>query len=173
MLKEESALLSIMYVYGFPCALKDVTAEELQSGIVEWMVTHHLLVFPCYTRATCINSHGYLNTRFWTNVERVLIAGSRDVFPVSLEHPYLTKDEAAIVQRFAGKQKPEWFYVPVARLPQVPTLIVQEVVTQVSDSPSVDDSMPVAQQGPGLTDETPMHSSSLRPEIAADPAASG
>jgi hypothetical protein len=138
-----------MYVYGFPCALKDVTAEELQSGIVEWHVTYGLLVFPAYTRATSMNSHGYLKERFWTDVQRVLAAGPRSAIPMSLEHPYITKDEADIAHRFANKQRPEWFYVPVARLPQLPALVVQEVITQVSGSPSVADSDPVAPQAAG------------------------
>ncbi len=143
MLKEDDALLSKMYVYGFPCARDDVTAEELQSGIVEYSEIHQLLIFPCYTRATCVNSHGYLKERFWTDVQRILTAEPRSTIPISLEHPYISKDEAGIVQRFVGKQRPEWFHIPVAHLPQLPTLVVQEV-TPVSDSPSAVDSVPVA-----------------------------
>jgi hypothetical protein len=130
-----------MFVYGIRC--DHVDADVLSSGCVEYNAGYGLLWFPAYTRSSVFNSHGFLTSRFWTDLQRV-IENPTAVIGMSLEHPYITKGEDEVAQRIQNScnRSFSWYYVPSATLPVLPALIVEESTTTQELAPSsVDDSV--------------------------------
>jgi hypothetical protein len=81
----------------------------------DYYADNRLLIFPAYTRPTCMNAHGNPNAIFWDTVKSIL-ATSNVVREVILEHPYLSEEEGdavAMIQELHPGQEPSWYYAPV------------------------------------------------------------
>lgn len=119
-----------MLVYGIHCAPADLPA--LPASSADYYLDYGLLVFPEYTRATCVNSHGRLNQRFWNNVQRV-VSSPRRPHEVDAEQPYISDEEDAVVcalrEAYPNAQA-AWYYVPRAVWTppdQIPTIQVSDL----------------------------------------------
>jgi len=115
-----------MYVYGVRCSPADL-ADFDPPAQVDLYVDYGLLIFPSYTRATCVNSYGYLKPTFWEQVQRVISRPAKP-FQAPLEDPFITEGEDQVIQylRESYPASPAWYYVP--RVAWMPTI-------QVSDLP--------------------------------------
>jgi hypothetical protein len=100
-----------MFVYGIRCAPADL--KELPSdAIADYYLDYGLLVFPTYTRPSCVR--GALTPEFWDRVRRI---ASNRVHSVEFEHPYITDEENDVVRALKylyPLSGPDWYYVPVA-----------------------------------------------------------
>lgn len=105
-----------MLVYGIRCAPLDLTLGLPDTARADYYMDYGLLVFPAYTRPTCLNANGYLTPRFWAQV--AAITRSRLCMQeVDLEHPYISVGEDAVVkalrERYPSLQL-AWYHVPQA-----------------------------------------------------------
>jgi hypothetical protein len=117
-----------MFVYGVRCEPADVAALANRgcSVIADYYMDHGILVFPAYTKPTCLaaKSRRQMTPEFWNRLATV--AGSKSREMDILEHPYLS-DEEAVALTNLQETKPEaistWYF-----LPQViaPALIVSD-----------------------------------------------
>lgn len=104
-----------MFVYGIRCAPADLS--DLPSDAeADYYMDFGLLVFPAYTRPTCVNSHGRLTDAFWSLTKRIVESPER-VRAVTLEHPWLTEGEHAVLyalQDYYPSLNTDWYHVPQA-----------------------------------------------------------
>ena len=106
--------MSTMLVYGIHCAPADLPALPASEARADYYLDYGLLIFPNYTRATCVQSHGRLSKRFWDEVQRV-VGSPRRPHEVDAEQPYITDDEDEVVRSLREAYptiQPAWYYVP-------------------------------------------------------------
>lgn len=103
-----------MLVYGIRCSPADLPALPASDARADYYLDYGLLIFPNYTRTTCVNSHGYLKKAFWDEVARVVGSPSQP-HEVIQEHPYITDEEDEVVRSLRDSYptvQPTWYYVP-------------------------------------------------------------
>lgn len=104
-----------MLVYGIRCAPADLTGLPATAQ-ADYYMDYGLLVFPEYTKGTCVESHGRLTPAFWSEVKRVVENPTRP-HSVCLEHPYITDGENDVVHALRSSYpslQTDWYYVPRA-----------------------------------------------------------
>jgi hypothetical protein len=105
-----------MYVYGIRCAPNDLMNLP-ESAQADYYLDYGLLVFPSYTRPSCLRTHTAtgLTHDFW-NEARLLIQHPMKTHRAShLEQPWLTDGEGEVVtalQEFYPTLQADWYYVP-------------------------------------------------------------
>ncbi len=103
-----------MLVYGIRCSPADLAGLTPPDANADYYMDYSLLVFPGYTRTTCVNSHGYLKKAFWDEVQRV-ISTPHLPHEVNAEQPYITDEENEVLRElresYPGIQT-AWYYVP-------------------------------------------------------------
>jgi hypothetical protein len=101
-----------MYVYGIHCDARDI-AYLPHVANAEYHMDYQILVFPQYSRATCVTSRGKsLTPYFWEQVRTIV---QNKVVPVSREDPYITEAEEEMVKavrELHPYSELSWFYVP-------------------------------------------------------------
>lgn len=98
-----------MFVYGIRCAPNDLNGLP-SDATADYYLDYGLLVFPAYTRPTCIK--GRLDAEFWNRVRRV---ASNRVHAVELEHPYISEAEHDVVLALKDAYPLldcDWYYIP-------------------------------------------------------------
>ena len=104
-----------MYVYGILCSSSDSLPIPNGTTCGVYYKEHGLIVFPSYTKTTCVNSNGKLTNAFWQSVKKIT-EGYKHVQAVTFEDPYLTDTESTIVnaiqESYPGTSS-RWFYLPV------------------------------------------------------------
>jgi hypothetical protein len=103
-----------MLVYGIRCSPADLPALPASDARADYYLDYGLLIFPDYTRTTCVNSHGNITAAFWDKVARI-VGSPRQPHEVSHEHPYITEDEDEVVHTLQDSYptlQPTWYYVP-------------------------------------------------------------
>jgi len=116
-----------MLVYGIRCAPLDLSVGLPDSAHADYYMDYGLLVFPSYTRATCLNCHGYLTARFWKEVAAV-VGEPMTMREIDEEQPYITEGEDDVIQALRARYpslRPAWYYVPRVHMP--PSLQVSDV----------------------------------------------
>jgi hypothetical protein len=118
-----------MFVYGVRCAPADLVDLPADAE-ADYYMDFGLLVFPTYTRATCIHSHGRLSPAFWDRVKSFVEDPTRPR-SVDLEHPWITGGEDAVIralQEYYPGLDAGWYHVPQAVLhaPEIPELRVYD-----------------------------------------------
>jgi hypothetical protein len=116
-----------MFVYGIRCSPLDLNLGLPDSAHADYYMDYGLLDFPEYTRATCLNSHGYITPRFWQQVAPIL-SNKLCIREIDLEHPYVSEGEDAVIQTLRERYpsiKPAWYHVPHVHMP--PSLEVSEL----------------------------------------------
>jgi len=116
-----------MYVYGIRCAPADL-GDLPSDALADYYLDYGLLVFPAYTRPVCLNSNGKLTQEFWDSVNRLITYPNR-VHAVSLEQPFLTDAESAVVKALQERYpriESDWYHVPKVVQEQEPTMLVEE-----------------------------------------------
>lgn len=117
-----------MFVYGVRCSAADVTAL-VNSGcpvVGDYYMDHGLLVFPEYSKTTCIAATDrlHMNTEFWSRVNAIATGVSREMDIA--EHPYLTDEEAAAlnaIRTSCPAAVTAWYFLPET---MPPTLVVSD-----------------------------------------------
>jgi hypothetical protein len=102
-----------MLVYGIRCAPNDLIglASEVNA---DYYLDYGLLVFPAYTRPTCLNARGNLNEEFWGDLRRLLHFPLKPRL-VDIEQPFITDEESSLLnelQEYYPGLQTEWYYVP-------------------------------------------------------------
>jgi hypothetical protein len=115
-----------MYVYGLQCSPQDLFGLPTEAT-ADYYIDYGILIFPQYTRPTCVKSHGRLTPAFWELVGKTIRNQGRAYIMDELEHPYITEEEDdvawAVRELYPGRQT-EWFYVPrVASVNQASDLL--------------------------------------------------
>jgi hypothetical protein len=107
-----------MFVYGIRCSPADILAiaSRLQQGSTnaDYYMDYGLLIFPEYTRPSCVQAHSGLTPEFWSRVRRVMEAPGRP-HSVELEHPWITDEQAKVVKVIKESYPStdtDWYYVP-------------------------------------------------------------
>ena len=104
-----------MLVYGIRCAPVDLPGLTADAE-ADYYMDYGLLVFPSYTKATCVHSHGRLTPAFWADAKRVIEHPHRP-HTVNLEQPYITDGEKTVLatlrESYPSLQS-DWYYVPRA-----------------------------------------------------------
>lgn len=104
-----------MYVYGIRCAPCDLSGLP-ENAQADYYMDYGLLVFPTYTRASCIRSYGKrLGTGFWTQARLMLQYPMKSHCAAYLEHPWLAREETSVVaalREFYPGLEANWYYVP-------------------------------------------------------------
>lgn len=105
-----------MFVYGIRCAPNDLTGLPADAT-ADYYLDYGLLVFPGFTRASCLKSHGRggLTADFWQRARLIAQFQHKTHCVTHLEHPWLSPEEAAIVtslQEFYPGIQADWYYVP-------------------------------------------------------------
>ncbi len=105
-----------MFVYGIMCDMADLAYLDARLT-ADYYADNHLLIFPTYTRPTCMNAHGNPSAVFW-DAAKPILSKPNAVHEVSLEHPYLSEEEgdaiAMIQELHPGTGRgPSWYYAPV------------------------------------------------------------
>jgi hypothetical protein len=98
-----------MFVYGIRCAPSDLSNLP-SDATADYYLDYGLLVFPAYTRPTCIQ--GRLGPELWDRVRRV---ASNRVHAVELEHPYISDAEHDVVLALKDAYPLldcDWYYIP-------------------------------------------------------------
>lgn len=113
-----------MFVYGVRCSAADVTAM-VNSGcpvVADYYMDHGLLVFPDYTKTTCIAAmdRSRMNTEFWDRVNAIATGVCREMD--IMEHPYITDEEAEALNAIRDA-KPDavsaWYFLPETMPPML------------------------------------------------------
>jgi len=103
-----------MLVYGIRCGLADLIGLP-ENTLADYYMDYGLLVFPDYSKATCIQNYGdQLNQNFFDNLKRV-VEGADKVYEIDLEQPYITEKEDVVVKRIQETTPgvlPCWYHVP-------------------------------------------------------------
>ena len=117
-----------MFVYGVRCEPADVTALANRGCpvIADYYMDHGILVFPTYTKPTCLaaKSRRQMNPEFWNRLSAVAGGNCREMDV--LEHPYLSEDEAAALTTLRETKPavvPTWYFLPSVI---APALIVSD-----------------------------------------------
>ena len=101
-----------MFVYGIRCAPCDLSF--LPKDIGNYSNNYGLVVFPTYSKTTCLNANGILSNSFWQSVKKITENSTR-VQTVSLEDPYITDTESTVVDTlrisYPGISS-GWYYCP-------------------------------------------------------------
>ena len=99
-----------MFVYGVRC--KPDQLRNISGPVqADYYIDYEILVFPHYTRATCLNSHGVLGSYFWTQAKQI-IENPTTVAAMDFEHPWITDEEHDVVASMPLGTYTSWFYVP-------------------------------------------------------------
>jgi hypothetical protein len=102
-----------MLVYGIRCSPIDLTGLPT-NATADYYLDYSLLVFPAYTRKTCVNSHGNLSPYFWNQTKRVVQFPS-SVSAMDLEQPWISDEEEDVLQTLRQAYPTihsNWYYVP-------------------------------------------------------------
>lgn len=117
-----------MFVYGVRCGPADVTALANRgcTVIADYYMDHGILVFPSYTKSTCLTakSRRQMNSAFWSHMANVAIGVCREMDV--LEHPYLSDNEATaltILRETNPEAVSSWYFLPEV---VAPALIVSD-----------------------------------------------
>jgi hypothetical protein len=100
-----------MFVYGIKCA-PELLRNVSTSVSADYYMDYGLLVFPNYTKTTCVDSHGYLGSYFWTNA-KLIIENPMAVVSMDFEHPWISDEEQDLVSSLPLGTETAWFYVPM------------------------------------------------------------
>lgn len=104
-----------MYVYGIRCAPNDLVGLP-ENAQADYYLDYGLLVFPTYTRASCVQSHGAcMDSNFWKQTRLLLQHPMKTHRVTHLEHPWLTREETSVVaalREFYLGLEADWYYVP-------------------------------------------------------------
>jgi len=117
-----------MLVYGIRCAPADLTGLP-SDAMADYYMDYSLLIFPSYTRPTCVNSYGHLTPTFWAEVQRT-VGSPRKVHQVDLELPFITEGEYAVckaLQTWYPTIDAAWYYVPRVVYSEPPSLQVSDL----------------------------------------------
>jgi hypothetical protein len=119
-----------MYVYGIRCAPNDLLGLPADAE-ADYYIDYGLLVFPAYTRSTCLraNRASGLTSDFWHRGRLLLQFANKTHCASEIEHPWISEGESAVVkslQEFYPGLQADWYYVP-------------RTFTQSSDPTSADD----------------------------------
>ena len=86
-----------MYVYGIRCAPCDLMGLP-ENAQADYYMDYGLLVFPTYTRASCVRSFGtQLDAGFWKQARLMLQHPMKPHRVTHLEHPWLAREETSVV----------------------------------------------------------------------------
>lgn len=103
-----------MLVYGIRCAPNDLINLP-DSAVADYYLDYGLLVFPSYTRPSCVQSGvSGLNATFWERV-RMMMQFPLKPHTVDAEHPWITEEEHEVItaiKAFHPRCDTEWYYVP-------------------------------------------------------------
>jgi hypothetical protein len=101
-----------MFVYGVRCAPSDLLGLATDAS-VDYYMDHGLLVFPAYTRATCLK--GSLSSEHFLSVFRQIAETPQRAHIIDVEQPYISDSEAKVLRSLREAKpllEPEWFYIP-------------------------------------------------------------
>jgi hypothetical protein len=116
-----------MYVYGIRCAPADL-GDLPSDALADYYLDYGLLVFPTYTRPVCLQARGSLSNEFWDSVRRLITLPNR-IYAVSLEHPFISDAESAVVKALQERYpriEADWYHVPKVAQEQEPSMTVEE-----------------------------------------------
>jgi hypothetical protein len=103
-----------MLVYGIRCAPNDLINLP-DSAVADYYMDYGLLVFPSYTRPSCVQSGASgLTAAFWERV-RMMMQFPLKPHTVDAEHPWITEEEHEVVcaiKAYHPRCDTEWYYVP-------------------------------------------------------------
>ena len=102
---------STMFVYGIKCA-PELLRNVSTSVSADYYMDYGLLVFPNYTKTTCVDSHGHLGPYFWTHA-KVILENPMAVISMDFEHPWISDEEQDLVSSLPLGTETAWFYVPM------------------------------------------------------------
>lgn len=103
-----------MLVYGIRCSPTDLTGLPT-NATADYYLDYSLLVFPTYTKMTCVDSHGSSSPYFWNQVKRV-VQFPTSVSEMELEQPWISDEEQDVIQTLKQAYpmiQPNWYYVPM------------------------------------------------------------
>lgn len=104
-----------MLVYGIRCEQSNL-ATLPKDTVADYYIDYGLLVFPAFSKPTCITTRGSRITSDFLHTMRLLVEQSKSVIAMDFEHPYLSEQDATTVkaiQNVAGSHvKPDWYHVP-------------------------------------------------------------
>ena len=105
-----------MFVYGIRCAPNDLLGLPADAT-ADYYMDYGLLVFPAYSRATCIRAHGThgLTQEFWQRARLLLQFPAKTHCASEMEHPWISEAESEVVkslQEFYPDLQANWYYVP-------------------------------------------------------------
>lgn len=100
-----------MFVYAIKCG-PELLRNVSTSVSADYYMDYGLLVFPNYTKTTCVDSHGYLGTYFWTHAKHIL-ENPMAVISMDFEDPWISDEEQELITSLPLQIQPTWFYVPM------------------------------------------------------------
>lgn len=104
-----------MLVYGIRCNQADL-ADLPKDTVADYYIDYGLLVFPSFTKPTCITTRGSRITTDFLHTMRLLVEQRKAVIAMDFEQPYLSDQDATTVkavQDITGSRvKPDWYHVP-------------------------------------------------------------
>lgn len=104
----------------------------------DYYSNYSLLIFPQYSRSTCIHSHGHTTPEYWMTAKKIIAEPTR-VHTLDLEHPYLTEDEGdavTMLQELHPGLEPSWYYVPIVAQTLTPA-VMKSVEVNMSELPAL------------------------------------
>jgi len=104
-----------MLVYGIRCEQSDL-AHLPKDTVADYYLDYGLLVFPTFSKPTCITSHGYKITPEFLTLVRLIAEKSKTVVTMDFEHPYVSDTDAIAIKTIqdvtGSTNKPDWYHVP-------------------------------------------------------------
>lgn len=112
-----------MFVYGIRCPVTMLPqlASAFPVDQPDYYMEYGLLVFPAYTKPTCLRSYNnQMTPQYVETCRRIIECIPTEAVEIDLlEHPFITEEEDEAVWR-VKEASPEydvgWFHVPTCKL---------------------------------------------------------
>ena len=103
-----------MFVYGIRCNSAIVVTLPNTTD-ADYYMEHELLVFPSYSRPSCVRNHGPMLTKHFLADLKRIVERPDTVHELDLEEPFLEEEEDALVRRVRSVlpgSAPAWYHIP-------------------------------------------------------------
>ena len=117
-----------MLVYGIRCDQSDLSCLP-KDTVADYYLDYGLLVFPSYSKPTCISTGGTRITAEFLHMMRLIVEQRKSVIAMEFEHPYLSEAETLTLktlQTATGKNSlPDWYHVPrIVTADSIPHIVI-------------------------------------------------